>query len=53
LGAGGVGGGDSHVYFDGTSKHNLNLVTTSEDQYIDESNDVKGGKINIEPYSDL
>lgn len=53
LGAGGVGGGDSHVYFDGTNKHNLNLVTTSEDQYVDENSKVKGGKINIEPYSDL
>lgn len=54
LGAGGgTSGGDSHVYFDGTNKHNLNLVTTTEDQYIDENNKVKGGKINIEPYSDL
>lgn len=54
LGAGGAGNtGDSHVYFDGSNKHNLNLVTTDQDQYIDENNKVKGGKINIEPYSDL
>ena len=52
LGANG-GAGDTHVYFDGTNKHNLNLVTTDQDQYIDENNKVKGGKINIEPYSDL
>lgn len=53
LGAGGAGNNDTHVYFDGTNKHNLNLVTTDADQYIDENNKVKGGKINIEPYSDL
>lgn len=53
LGANGAGAGDSHVYFDGTGKHNLNLVTTDADQYIDENSKVKGGKINIEPFSDL
>lgn len=56
LGEGGVAGGssDSHVSFDSTGKHNLNIVTTQEDQYIDQdTNKVKGGKINIEPYSDL
>lgn len=50
---GGSSASDSHVYFDGEGKHNLNFVTTSEDQYIDENNKVKGGKINIEPYTDL
>lgn len=46
------GGSDSHVSFDSTGKHNLNIVTTSEDQYQD-GNKTKGGKINIEPISDL
>lgn len=46
------GGSDSHVSFDFTGKHNLNIVTTSEDQYQD-GNKTKGGKINIEPISDL
>lgn len=50
---GGSSASDSHVYFDGEGKHNLNFVTTSEDQYIDENNKAKGGKINIEPYTDL
>lgn len=50
---GGSSASDTHVYFDSESKHNLNIVTTSEDQYIDENNKVKGGKINIEPYADL
>lgn len=50
---GGSGASDSHVYFDSEGKHNLNFITTSEDQYINENNKVKGGKINIEPYSDL
>lgn len=58
LGAGGgntgnTGGStDSHMYFDATGKHNLNIVTTAEDQYQD-GNKTKGGKINIEPISDL
>ena len=54
LGAGGVAGGssDSHVSFDSTGKHNLNITTTAEDQYQD-GNKTKGGKINIEPISDL
>ena len=50
---GGSSASDSHVYFDSEGKHNLNIVTTSEDQYIDENNKVKGGKINVEPYTDL
>ena len=55
LGASGTnqgGGSDSHVSFDATGKHNLNIVTTAEDQYS-ENNKIKGGKINIEPISDL
>ena len=54
LGAGGATGGssDSHVSFDSTGKHNLNITTTAEDQYQD-GNKTKGGKINIEPISDL
>lgn len=53
LGAGGASSSDSHVYFDGEGKHNLNIVTTDADQYIDENEKVKGAKINIEPHSDL
>lgn len=53
LGAGGASNSDSHIYFDGENKHNLNIVTTDADQYIDENEKVKGAKINIEPYSDL
>ena len=54
---GGVGGGgsvtvDPHVSFDSEGKHNLNITTTAEDQYQD-GNKTKGGKINIEPISDL
>jgi hypothetical protein len=52
LGAGGSGSGDSHVSFDSTGKHNLNIITTEADQYT-EGNKTKGGKINIEPISDL
>jgi hypothetical protein len=53
LGAGsGSGSGDSHVSFDSTGKHNLNIITTAADQYT-EGNKTKGGKINIEPISDL
>ena len=53
LGAGsGSGSGDSHVSFDSTGKHNLNITTTAADQYT-EGNKTKGGKINIEPISDL
>jgi hypothetical protein len=37
LGAGGASSSDSHIYFDGESKHNLNIVTTDADQYIDEN----------------
>lgn len=44
--------GDPHISFDSEAKHNLNIVTTAEDQYKDGSK-VKGGKINIEPISDL
>lgn len=47
-----VNGGGSHVSFDSEGKHNLNVVTTAEDQYMD-GDKVKGGKINIEPISDL
>ena len=43
---------DSHVVFDSTDKHNLTIQTTAEDQYQD-GNKLKGGKINIEPISDL
>ena len=53
LGEGGANSGsDSHVSFDSTGKHNLNITTTAEDQYQD-GNKTKGGKINIEPISDL
>ena len=44
--------GDSHVTFDGTDKHNLTIATTAADQYI-KNGETKGGKINIEPISDL
>jgi hypothetical protein len=44
--------GDSHVTFDGTNKHNLTIATTAADQYI-KNGETKGGKINIEPISDL
>lgn len=46
------GSSNSHISFDSTGKHNLNITTTSEDQYND-NGDIKGGKINIEPISDL
>ena len=49
---GGSSSSDSHLYFDADNKHNLNIVTTSEDQYLDGTK-TKGGKINIEPISDL
>lgn len=57
IGNNGVDGGgsvtvDPHVSFDGEGKHNLNITTTAEDQYLD-GNKTKGGKINIEPISDL
>lgn len=56
----GVGGGssDPHMVFDErsesnpTGKSNLTIQTTAEDQYVDGSK-TKGGKINIEPISDL
>lgn len=52
------GGSDPHLVFDEhsasnpTGKSNLTLQTTAEDQYVDGSK-TKGGKINIEPISDL
>lgn len=46
------GGSDSHIYFDSEGKHNLNIETTAADQY-DDNGKTKGGKINIEPISDL
>lgn len=54
LGAGNSsnGGSDPHIIFDSTDKHNLTVQTTAEDQYQD-GNKTKGGKINIEPISDL
>ena len=59
LGAGGVSGSsDPHIIFDErsasnpTGKSNLTIETTSNDQYQDGSK-MKGGKINIEPISDL
>ena len=45
-------GGDPHITFDSADKHNLTIFTTAEDQYQDGSK-TKGGKINIEPISDL
>lgn len=45
-------GTDSHVVFDSENKHNLTIQTTSNDQYESEG-ELKGGKINIEPISDL
>ena len=56
--AGNAGGSDPHLVFDErstsnpTGKSNLTLQTTAEDQYVDGSK-TKGGKINIEPISDL
>lgn len=53
-----AGGSDPHLVFDErsasnpTGKSNLTLQTTAEDQYVDGSK-TKGGKINIEPISDL
>lgn len=44
--------GDSHVSFDAVDKHNLTIATTAADQYI-KNGETKGGKINIEPISDL
>lgn len=44
--------GDSHVTFDSANKHNLTIATTADDQYI-KNGETKGGKINIEPISDL
>ena len=44
--------GDSHVTFDSANKHNLTIATTAADQY-QEGSKTKGGKINIEPISDL
>ena len=44
--------GDSHVTFDSANKHNLTIATTAADQYQD-GGKTKGGKINIEPISDL
>lgn len=59
LGAGGVSGSsDPHIVFDErsasnpTGKSNLTIETTANDQYQDGSK-TKGGKINIEPISDL
>ena len=52
-GAGSGGGSsDSHISFDATGKHNLTIETTAADQYTD-GGKTKGGKINIEPISDL
>jgi hypothetical protein len=45
-------GADPHMIFDSEDKHNLTISTTAEDQYQDGSK-MKGGKINIEPISDL
>ena len=58
INAGGSGSSDPHLVFDErsasnpTGKSNLTLQTTAEDQYVD-GNKTKGGKINIEPISDL
>lgn len=54
LGAGGgnSGSSDPHMVFDSTDKHNLTILTTVEDQY-EKNGEMKGGKINIEPISDL
>lgn len=46
------GGSDPHITFDATGKHNLTIATTAADQYQDGTK-TKGGKINIEPISDL
>ena len=43
---------DSHIVFDSTGKHNLTIQTTAADQY-EKNGEMKGGKINIEPISDL
>ena len=45
-------GSDSHVVYDSVNKHNLNIVTTVDDTYT-EDDEVKGGKINIESFSDI
>ena len=47
-----TGNGSDHIVFDSADKHNLTISTTAEDQYQD-GNKTKGGKINIEPISDL
>lgn len=52
INAGSGSSGDSHIYFDSDNKHNLNIETTANDQYVDNGK-TKGGKINIEPISDL
>ena len=55
---GGSGNSDPHIVFDErsesnpTGKSNLTIETTANDQYQD-GNKTKGGKINIEPISDL
>lgn len=48
------GSTDSHIIFDGgqNGKHNLTIQTTAEDQYL-KNGETKGGKINLEPISDL
>lgn len=43
---------DPHMSFDATGKHNLTISTTAADQY-QKNGQTKGGKINIEPISDL
>ena len=55
IGGSSQGGTDPHVSFDEVAnggKNNLTIATTAEDQYQDGSK-TKGGKINIEPISDL
>jgi len=48
----GIGGSDPHIVFDSADKHNLTIETTLSDQY-EKNGQMKGGKINIEPISDL
>lgn len=48
----GSGNSDSHIKYDATGKHNLTIETTAADQY-EKNGEIKGGKINIEPISDL
>ena len=48
----GVNFKQNQISYDYDVKHNLTILTTTEDQYV-KNGEIKGGKINIEPISDL